>query len=141
MQALGGDIRVIIGGEDGDDAEVSRRHYPEFRRRLTEWRDEVMADLEQARTVLRSDDGQAPDMLDRAAFEAERSTALRTKDRQTKLLARIDGAIKRIAAGEYGFCAATGEPMTLGRLRARPIATMCVEEQDRRERGERVARM
>ena len=133
-------IRVIIDGADMSD-EVTENHYPEFRQRLTTWRKEVIGDLEAARAVLRSDDGQAPDLLDRASFEAERSTALRTKDRQTKLLQRIDMALKRIDEGQYGFCAVTGDPMTLGRLRARPIATMCVEAQDRHERGERVARM
>ncbi len=111
-----------------------------FRRRLLGWRDEIMRDAKGTIQNLQEDDGQAPDIADRATTESERSIELRTRDRQRKLVAKIDAALERIEDGSYGYCDVTGEPIGLKRLEARPIATLSIEAQERHERRERVYR-
>jgi len=92
--------------------------------------------------IARDDDGarQEADLTDRASSETDWGIHLRTRDRQRKLIAKIDSALRRIDAGDYGFCEVTGEPISLARLEARPIATMTVEAQERHERNERISR-
>ena len=111
-----------------------------FRQRLLGWRDELVRDAKDTIQNLQEDDGQAPDIADRATTESERSIELRTRDRQRKLGSKIDAALDRIEDGSYGFCDDTGEPIGLKRLEARPIATLSIEAQERHERRERVYR-
>ena len=111
-----------------------------FRRRLLGWREELVRDAKGTIQNLQEDDGQAPDIADRATTESERSIELRARDRQRKLVAKIDATLGRIDDGSYGFCDDTGEPIGLKRLEARPIATLSIEAQERHERHERVYR-
>ena len=111
-----------------------------FRQRLQGWRDEILRDAQGTMQNLQDDDGQAPDIADRATTESERSIELRTRDRQRKLVIKIDAALERIEDGSYGYCDDTGEPIGLKRLEARPIATLSIEAQERHERHERVHR-
>jgi DnaK suppressor protein len=111
-----------------------------FRRRLLGWRDEIVRDTKDTIQDLQDDDGQSPDIADRATTESERSIVLRARDRQRKLVAKIDAALNRIDEGSYGFCDDTGEPIGIRRLEARPIATLSIEAQERHERRERVYR-
>jgi DnaK suppressor protein len=111
-----------------------------FRRQLLGWRDDIVRDAKDTIQNLQENDGQAPDIADRATTESERSIELRTRDRQRKLVAKIDSALERIEDGSYGFCDDTGEPIGLKRLVARPIATLSIEAQERHERRERVYR-
>ncbi len=111
-----------------------------FRRRLLGWRDELVRDAQGTIQNLQEDGGQAPDIADRATTESERSIELRARDRQRKLVAKIDAALGRIEDGSYGYCDDTGEPIGLKRLEARPIATLSIEAQERHERRERVYR-
>ena len=117
---------------------VKQREF--FRRRLLGWRDELVRDAKGTIQNLQEDDGQAPDIADRATTESERSIELRARDRQRKLVAKIDAALGRIDDGSYGFCHDTGEPIGLKRLEARPIATLSIEAQERHERVERAYR-
>jgi len=111
-----------------------------FRQRLQGWRDEILRDAQGTMQNLQDDDGQAPDIADRATTESERSIELRTRDRQRKLVTKIDAALERIEDGSYGYCDDTGEPIGLKRLEARPIATLSIEAQERHERHERIHR-
>lgn len=111
-----------------------------FRQRLRGWRDEILRDAQGTIQNLQDDDGQAPDIADRATTESERSIELRTRDRQRKLVSKINKALERIEDGSYGYCDDTGEPIGLKRLEARPIATLSIEAQERHERRERVYR-
>jgi DnaK suppressor protein len=117
---------------------VRQREY--FRRKLQAWKDEILRDAQETLVHLQEDDGHAPDIADRASTESERSIELRTRDRQRKLISKIDAALRRIEDGSYGYCEETGEPISLKRLEARPIATLSIEAQERHERRERVYR-
>ena len=119
---------------------MSPRQKEFFRRRLLGWRDDILRDTQGTIQNLQDDDGQAPDIADRATAESERSIELRTRDRQRKLVGKIDAALGRIEEGSYGYCDDTGEPIDLKRLEARPIATLSIEAQERHERRERVYR-
>ena len=119
---------------------MSARQKEFFRRRLLGWRDEILRDAQGTIQNLQEDDGQSPDIADRATTESERTIELRTRDRQRKLVGNIDAALNRIAEGSYGYCDDTGEPISLKRLEARPIATLSIEAQERHERRERVYR-
>ena len=123
-----------------DEPYMCERHVDYFRDLLKTWKRSI---LEASAGTLQSlQDGpiREPDMNDRASSETDWGIELRTRDRQRKLIAKIDAAIKRIDAGEYGYCVVTGEPIGLGRLIARPIATMTVEAQQAHERREKVSR-
>lgn len=111
-----------------------------FRRRLLDWKKQILAEAEGTLAVLQNEPLREPDLNDRASSEADWSIELRTRDRQRKLIAKIDAALRRIDEGEYGYCEVTGEPISLGRLEARPIATMTVEAQERHERQEKISR-
>jgi DnaK suppressor protein len=119
---------------------MNERQLQYFRRKLLAWKDEI---LEESRTTianLQHETVALPDLADRATSETDRSLELRTRDRQRKLIAKIDAALRRIEDGSYGYCEETGEPITLSRLEARPIATLSLEAQERHERRERVHR-
>src|SRR5690554_4648994 len=111
-----------------------------FRRKLLAWRDEIVEESRTTLDNLREENVSLPDMADRASSESDRALELRARDRQRKLIAKIDAALRRIETGEYGYCEDTGEPISLKRLDARPIATMTLEAQERHERRERVHR-
>jgi DnaK suppressor protein len=111
-----------------------------FRQKLLNWKDEILRESQGTIAQLKSGPLREADLTDRASSETDWGIELRTRDRQRKLIAKIDAALRRIDSGEYGFCEVSGEPISLGRLEARPIATMTVEAQERHERNERVSR-
>ncbi|MEA3018122.1 MAG: DnaK suppressor protein [Sphingomonadales bacterium] len=111
-----------------------------FRQKLLNWKDEILRESQGTIAQLKCGPLREADLTDRASSETDWSIELRTRDRQRKLTAKIDAALRRIESGEYGFCEVTGEPISLARLEARPIATMTVEAQERHERNERVSR-
>lgn len=111
-----------------------------FRRKLLNWRGELLKESEETLESLQEGGLQEPDLADRASAEMERALELRTRDRARKLIGKIDAALQRIEDGSYGYCEETGEPISLKRLEARPIATLSVEAQERHERMERTHR-
>ncbi|MBK18595.1 MAG: RNA polymerase-binding protein DksA [Rhodospirillaceae bacterium] len=117
---------------------AKQREY--FRQRLLRWRGELLRETSQTLQNLQEDSLQAPDIADRASAETDRAVELRTRDRERKLVQKIDEALNRIEEGEYGYCEETGEPIGLRRLEARPIATLSLEAQERHERMERIYR-
>lgn len=119
---------------------MNRRMQEYFRQKLLAWRDEILQESKQTLQHLQEETAQEPDLADRASAESERALELRARDRQRKLISKIDAALKRIDDGIYGYCEETGEPISLKRLEARPIATLSVEAQERHERRERVYR-
>ena len=108
-----------------------------FRRRLVEWRNEILAQSRDTIEDMQEQTRNIPDITDRATEESERQVQLRTRDRQRKLVLKINSALHRIEEGEFGYCEATGRPISLKRLIARPIATYCLEAQEQHERSER----
>jgi DnaK suppressor protein len=111
-----------------------------FRRKLLGWRSELLKEADETLASLQNGGMQEPDITDRAAAETDRALELRTRDRARKLISKIDQALERIENGTYGYCEETGEPITLRRLEARPIATLSIEAQERHERMERTHR-
>jgi DnaK suppressor protein len=111
-----------------------------FRRKLVNWKNELMSDSKETIEGLQDNTRNIPDIADRASEETDRALELRTRDRQRKLVSKIDAALRRIDEGEYGYCEMTGEPISLKRLDARPIATMTLEAQESHERREKVHR-
>ena len=111
-----------------------------FRKKLLNWKESILREAQGTLTQLQNDSLREPDITDRASSETDWSIELRTRDRQRKLIAKIDAALRRIEEGEYGYCEVTGEPISLARLEARPIATMTVEAQERHERQEKISR-
>ncbi len=108
--------------------------------KLKDWKEAIVAESRATMAQLRVDSFREPDVADRASSETDWSIELRTRDRQRKLIAKIDAAIRRIYSGDYGYCEVTGDPISLARLEARPIATMTLEAQEKHERIERVSR-
>jgi DnaK suppressor protein len=111
-----------------------------FRRKLQAWKESILEEAKGTLAQLQTDSLREPDITDRASSETDWSIELRTRDRQRKLISKIDAALRRIEEGEYGYCEVTGEPISLARLEARPIATMTVEAQERHERNEKISR-
>ena len=111
-----------------------------FRRKLVTWKNELRSDSKETIEGLQDNTRNIPDIADRASEETDRALELRTRDRQRKLVSKIDAALRRIDEVEYGYCEMTGEPISLKRLDARPIATMTLEAQERHERSEKVHR-
>lgn len=111
-----------------------------FHQKLLDWKDEILRESKETLHHLQEDSQKEPDIADRASSETDWSIELRTRDRQRKLITKIEAAIERIEAGEYGFCEVTGEPINLERLDARPIATMTLEAQEEHEQYEKVHR-
>jgi DnaK suppressor protein len=111
-----------------------------FRQRLMEWRNELLRESDQTLVNMQTTSIQEPDIADRASLESERALELRTRDRERKLISKIDDALRRIETGEYGYCEDSGEPINIRRLIARPIATLSVEAQERHERMEKTHR-
>jgi DnaK suppressor protein len=123
-----------------DEPFMNERQLEYFRRKLLAWKAELLAESKETIEGLQDSSRNIPDIADRASEETDRAIELRTRDRQRKLVAKIDAALRRIEEGEYGYCEVTGEPISLKRLDARPIATMSLEAQERHERRERVHR-
>jgi DnaK suppressor protein len=119
---------------------MNERQREYFRRKLLAWKDEILEESRATIANLQEDTVSEPDLADRATSETDRALELRTRDRQRKLIAKIDDALRRIEEGTYGYCEETGEPISLSRLEARPIATLSLEAQERHERRERVHR-
>ena len=123
-----------------DEPFMNERQLEYFRRKLLDWKAELLDDSKSTIEELQQTTRNIPDIADRASEETDRALELRTRDRQRKLVAKIDSALRRIDNGEYGYCEVTGEPISLKRLDARPIATMTLEAQERHERREKVHR-
>jgi DnaK suppressor protein len=119
---------------------MSERQREYFRLKLLDWREDILKEAKETLQHLQDESQNHPDLADRASSETDRAIELRARDRQRKLIAKIDAALQRIEEGTYGFCEETGEPITLKRLEARPIATLSIEAQERHERRERVYR-
>jgi DnaK suppressor protein len=111
-----------------------------FRQKLLSWRIELLQESNETLLHLQEESLSEPDIADRASLETDRSLELRTRDRERKLIAKIDDALHRLEEGSYGFCEETSEPISLRRLEARPIATLSIEAQERHERMERTHR-
>jgi DnaK suppressor protein len=119
---------------------MNERQREYFRNKLLDWKEEILAESRETLETLQAESHNHPDYADRASSETDRSIELRARDRQRKLISKIDAALKRLEDGSYGFCEETGEPISLKRLDARPIATLSIEAQERDERRERVYR-
>ena len=123
-----------------DEPFMNERQIEYFRRKLVAWRAELLRGSHDTIEGMKDATRNIPDVADRASEETDRAIELRTRDRQRKLVTKIDAALRRIASGEYGYCEISGEPISLKRLDARPIATMTLEAQERHERREKVHR-
>ena len=123
-----------------DEPFMNERQTEYFRRKLISWKNELLDETRDTIEGLQESTRNIPDVADRASEETDRAIELRTRDRQRKLVAKINAALRRIDEGEYGYCEVTGEPISLKRLDARPIATMTLEAQERHERREKVHR-
>jgi DnaK suppressor protein len=123
-----------------DESFMSPNQVEYFRRKLVSWKEDILREAKETIETLQSESLREPDITDRASAETDWSIELRTRDRQRKLISKIDAALRRIETGDYGYCEASGEPISLGRLDARPTATMTVEAQEKHERNEKVSR-
>lgn len=119
---------------------MNDRHRDYFRKKLLAWKEDILRESKETIKQLQGEAAHHPDFADRASSETDRAIELRARDRQRKLIAKIDAALRRIDDGTYGYCEETGEPISLRRLDARPIATLSIEAQERHERRERVYR-
>ncbi|QXX73237.1 RNA polymerase-binding transcription factor DksA [Methylovirgula sp. HY1] len=123
-----------------DEPFMNDRQRDYFRRKLNGWKEDILRESRETLAVLQNENENLPDLADRASSETDRAIELRARDRQRKLIAKIDAALGRLDDGTYGYCEETGEPISLKRLDARPIATLSIEAQERHERRERVYR-
>lgn len=119
---------------------MSDRQKEYFRRKLLEWKNDILRESKYTLEQLQEESLHLPDIADRASSETDKAIELRTRDRQRKLISKIESALRRIETGEYGYCEETGEPIGIRRLEARPIATLSLEAQERHERSEKVHR-
>ena len=119
---------------------MNERQREYFRQKLLAWKEEILREARETLQHLQDENQNHSDLADRASSETDRAIELRARDRQRKLIAKIDSALERIEDGTYGYCEETGEPISLKRLDARPIATLSIEAQERHERRERVYR-
>jgi DnaK suppressor protein len=145
QDVLSGPLIAGASDEEGyvpsaDEEFMNARQAAFFRRLLTNWKRDIIVESESTLAHLQDGPLKEPDLTDRASSETDWALELRTRDRQRKLIAKIDAALRRLDEGEYGYCEVTGEPISIGRLIARPIATMTLEAQERHERQERVSR-
>lgn len=136
-----GDDGLVPGYVPSADEEfMNPRQVAYFRRKLLAWKEEILKEAEGTLEALKAEPLRQPDLTDRAASETDWGIELRTRDRQRKLISKIDAALRRIETGDYGWCEITGEPISLARLEARPIATMTIDAQERHERDEKISR-
>ena len=136
------DQLILHGNYRPSDAEqfMCDDHRAYFLRKLKDWKESIVEESRATMAQLQVDSMREPDIADRASSETDWSIELRTRDRQRKLIAKIDAAVRRLYEGEYGYCEVSGDPISLARLEARPIATMTLEAQEKHERIERVSR-
>ncbi|MGC6499725.1 MAG: RNA polymerase-binding protein DksA [Henriciella sp.] len=132
------DLEGYTPSKDEDFMNPRQKAY--FRAKLEDWKNEILSGAKTTITNLQSESDNHPDLVDRASAESDKALELRTRDRQRKLISKIDAALRRIDEGTYGYCDETGEPIGLGRLQARPTATLSLEAQERHERNERIVR-
>jgi DnaK suppressor protein len=123
-----------------DEPFMNERQLEYFKQKLLNWKEDILRESRETLSHLQTDTENHPDIADRASSETDRALELRTRDRQRKLISKIDEALRRIEDGSYGYCEETGEPIGVARLEARPIATLSLEAQERHERRERVHR-
>lgn len=123
-----------------DEPFMCDRQREYFRRKLLAWKEDILQESRETLAALQSENENHPDLADRASSETDRAIELRARDRQRKLIAKIDSALGRLEDGTYGYCEETGDPISLKRLDARPIATLSIEAQERHERREKVYR-
>jgi DnaK suppressor protein len=123
-----------------DEPFMNERQKAYFRAKLVAWKSEILREARETLEILQQENANHPDLADRASSETDRAIELRARDRQRKLIAKIDAALNRIEEGTYGYCEETGERISLKRLDARPIATLSIEAQERHERMERAYR-
>ena len=123
-----------------DEPFMNPRQQAYFRNKLLQWKEAILLEAQGTLSQLQTESLREADLTDRASSETDWSIELRTRDRQRKLISKIEAAMRRIDEGEYGYCEVTGEPISLARLEARPIATMTVEAQERHERHEKISR-
>jgi DnaK suppressor protein len=135
---------VLVDGKEyrpsEDEEFMNERQLEYFKQKLLNWKEDILRESRETLSHLQSETENHPDLADRASSETDRALELRTRDRQRKLIAKIDEALRRIEDGSYGYCEETGEPIGIARLDARPIATLSLEAQERHERRERVHR-
>jgi DnaK suppressor protein len=140
-EALGHNVHGLNGYRPTDkEPFMNERQRDYFRAKLLTWKDEILKEARDTLQHLQDENVNHPDLADRASSETDRAIELRARDRQRKLISKIDAALERIDDGTYGYCEETGEPISLKRLEARPIATLSIEAQERHERRERVYR-
>jgi DnaK suppressor protein len=123
-----------------DEPFMNERQREYFRRKLHAWKEDILKESRDTLVTLQNENENHPDLADRASSETDRAIELRARDRQRKLIAKIESALQRLEEGTYGYCEETGDPIAIKRLDARPIATLSVEAQERHERRERVYR-
>jgi len=135
---------VLVDGKEyrptEDEEFMNERQLEYFKQKLLNWKEDILRESRETLSHLQTETENHPDLADRASSETDRALELRTRDRQRKLIAKIDEAMRRIEDGSYGYCEETGEPIGIARLDARPIATLSLEAQERHERRERVHR-
>ena len=136
---MGGADTALDYRPSEDEPFMNERQRAYFRKKLLSWRDEILRESKETLDYLQ-DSEQYPDVNDRASYESDRGIELRARDRQRKLIAKIEAALARIEDGSYGYCEETGEPIGVKRLDARPVATLSLEAQERHERRERIYR-
>lgn len=132
------DLSSYVPSDSEEFMNAKQKAY--FRAKLTTWRNDILREARETLGHLAEESANHPDLADRASSETDRAIELRARDRQRKLISKIDSAIQRIDEGTYGYCEDTGEPISLKRLDARPIATLSIEAQERHERREKVYR-
>lgn len=134
---------VVIGSDykpSDNEPFMNERQKLYFRQKLVRWKEDILKEAKDTILALQAENEHHPDIADRASSETDRAIELRARDRQRKLISKIDAALSRIDDGSYGYCEETGDPISLKRLEARPIATLSLEAQERHERNERVFR-
>ena len=144
VERIGGVAPLAANDEDyrpnGDEPFMNPRQQAYFRAKLIAWKEAIKRESADTLSQLQVDTLREADLTDRASSEADWGIELRTRDRQRKLISKIDAALRRLDEGEYGYCEVTGEPIGRARLEARPIATMTIESQERHERAEKISR-
>ncbi len=150
-KAMPSDKKKSTAGKNGHSSPFDKNYRPSdkepfmnerqreyFRKKLLDWKDDILKEAKETLQHLQDENQNHPDLADRASSETDRAIELRARDRQRKLIAKIEEALARLEDGSYGYCEETGEPIALKRLEARPIATLTIEAQERHERRERV---
>jgi len=140
MQSVAPVLKLNGYRPSDDEPFMNERQIEYFKQKLLDWKEDILRESRETVTHLQAETENHPDLADRASSETDRALELRTRDRQRKLISKIDDALRRIEDGAYGYCEETGEPIGLARLEARPIATLSLEAQERHERRERVYR-